>query len=63
MEQLREMGDAVPERRRAPDYHDALDEAAVVIGDLRLGVRPQEEAWEAARAVIAGMLPTPTAAQ
>eukprot|EP00966_Prymnesium_polylepis_P277158 6403707-Prymnesium_polylepis.1 len=43
-------------------HDDALGEAAVVIGDLRLGVQPQEEAWEAARAVIAGMLPTPTAA-
>eukprot|EP00966_Prymnesium_polylepis_P077110 1786203-Prymnesium_polylepis.1 len=34
MEQLREMGEAVPERQRAPDYHTALSGAAVVIGDL-----------------------------
>eukprot|EP00966_Prymnesium_polylepis_P095748 2218656-Prymnesium_polylepis.1 len=62
MEQLREMGDAVPERQRAPDYQAALDDTAVVIGDLRLGMQPEEAAREDARAVIAGMLPTPTAA-
>eukprot|EP00966_Prymnesium_polylepis_P236216 5462845-Prymnesium_polylepis.1 len=57
------MGDAVPARRRAPVYHDALEAAAVVIGDLRRGEQPQEEAWESARAVFAGMLPPPKAAQ
>eukprot|EP00966_Prymnesium_polylepis_P078658 1823049-Prymnesium_polylepis.1 len=62
MAQLREMGDAVPARRRTSDYHTALSGAAVVIGDLRQEVQPQAAAWEAARAAISGMLPTPTAA-
>eukprot|EP00966_Prymnesium_polylepis_P031688 737192-Prymnesium_polylepis.1 len=41
MEQLREMGVVVPERRRTSDYHAALSGAVVVIGDLRQGVQPQ----------------------
>ena len=59
MEQLRAMGEAVPARPRGSDYHTALSDAAVVIGDLRRGVRPAAAAWSAARAAISGMLPPP----
>eukprot|EP00966_Prymnesium_polylepis_P109518 2534656-Prymnesium_polylepis.1 len=62
MAQLRAMGEAVPARRGTSDYHTALSDAAVVIGDLRQGVQPQAATWKAARAAISGMLPTPTAA-
>jgi hypothetical protein len=57
MEQLREMGHAVPAWRRTSACHAALMAASCVIGDLRQGEQPQEEAWESARAVIAGILP------
>ena len=38
MAQLRVMGEAVPARQVTSDYHTALSDAAVVIGDLRQGV-------------------------
>ena len=41
MAQLRAMGDAGPARQGASDYHAALSDAAVVIGDLRRGVQPR----------------------
>eukprot|EP00966_Prymnesium_polylepis_P153439 3543873-Prymnesium_polylepis.1 len=37
MAQLHAMGDAVPARQGTSDYHIALSDAAVVIGDLRRG--------------------------
>eukprot|EP00966_Prymnesium_polylepis_P102399 2372214-Prymnesium_polylepis.1 len=60
MAQLRAMGEAVPAQQGTSDYHTALSDAAVVVGDLRQG---RAATWEAARAAISGMPPTPTAAQ
>ena len=63
MEQLKAMGEAVPDTAKGSDFHAALSETGLVIGDLRQGTRPAAAAWSAARAAISGMLPPPTAAQ
>eukprot|EP00966_Prymnesium_polylepis_P062660 1454357-Prymnesium_polylepis.1 len=62
MEQLRAMGEVVPAPARGSDYHTALRDAAIVIGDLRQGTWPAAAAWSVTRTAISGMLPPPTAA-